>query len=523
MKTSMKLWLIWLICLLLIPAVAGVNGCHSGKLPEIVDVRDLLFVGGAPHIDKVTDLGLPAIPRSRRLEGVASDGLAAIGELMLIQGGGFTRQPRVEIGGRAAEVQARVAGGGILVKVPWGIDPGEVKFTVSHEGGRHSVTYPVRRRGLVLHSKGVDVVEVHADGKVTNKKSRVLLNDGQQMVFSWDGAVAYIAGGKGEVWLWVLDMTGPEPKIVERHSFPGERLVALATAEQAKFGVLVTDTHIVYIDCYRAAAPAYYTPRRIPREIAGKNILAAALSGQGKTLALLLADLNQVAVIDATQPKVLPTAEVVELLPDARLQVVSDLLFSTDGGSIWVVSSDTTRSIHGGYQPTQLTLLQVTMAPDRQSSREVKVHQTWELGEKAAAVELALARGEPIPPGTAIRAEPSTSSVYIAELPSELIKAGDALMQGPWQGQVIRSSLDKKKAEPVAEGPWLSTSLDVVGSTQVLVALGVQQRSGKYQRVLIHKKAWRGGPPQILELSEIDPSELKQSAPPWLGIVRVQP
>lgn len=511
----MRRWQVVLGAVLLI-------SCGSNQRPEIVDVRRVPSSSGIPKVLKVTDLGVAARPTGHLQLG-RGDGAGVIGELVYVEGSDFGKQPRVVIGGRATEVVAFTKSG-VVARVPWGIDPGEVEVEVSHKSGRHGITFPVKRLGLVLHEKGIKVIEVKADGSVTPGPELVLPGGGSErkkIVFSPDGSVAYVAGGAGQVQLWVVDLTDPSPKVVTTRTFPGERVIDLETAEQADLGALVTDTHVVYFDSRQVLNPAFYTPHPIPKELRDKSILTAALGGQGKSLALLLSDLNQVAVIDCSKLTVLAPAEVVSLLPDARLQVVSDIRFSADGTTIWVASGDTSRSIAGGFQPFQITLVKVASSKESKSGRKVEVHQTWDLGEKMSCKMLALARGEPIPPGTSIRPEPSTSSVYIVAHPSGILKEGFSAGGSEWKSSVLRTSLDNKQGEAVASGPWLLTALDVVGKTQVLVALGVQQLAGKLKRVLVHGRAWRGGKPKTLVLPDLPPGQLR--APIWVGDVRVQP
>jgi hypothetical protein len=500
-------------------ALAGCPGAGGG-LPEVVDVRDVSSAGGAPSIVRVLDIGTGTVPERGPLAPATSDGTAVIGELLLVQGSGFGKQPRVSIGGRATEVLGHVSGGGVVVRVPWGIDPGQVEIEVTHRAGRGSATFPVRRLGLVLTVAGLETLEVKADGGVTRLGSRLPLAGGQKLAFSHDGSVAYVGGtAGGKVKLWFVDLTASPPRIAGEQSVPGSRLLGLAASEQSDLGAVVTDSHVVYFDNRRMLNPSFYTPHKLPEALVKKGILAAAMGGRGKTLALLLADLNQVAVIDTSRPTALPPAVVVDALPEVRLQVVRDLRVSADGTSVWVLSSDTARSIAGGYQPVRLTLVRVSVGDER----KLEVHQTWELGEKQSAAMLALARGEPIPPGTSIHTAPSTSSVYFPVHHSDLLKQGfSALLKGSWTGKVIRSSLSQTSGETIAEGPWLLTALDVAGQTEVLLALGCAVKGGRPVRVLVHGRAWRGGPPATLELDPLAPDVLAQS-PPWLGVVRAQP
>jgi hypothetical protein len=492
--------------------LAAVVGCGGNQLPEIVDARRVSAASSAPRIKQVTDLGGGPLPAQGPLSIAASDGSAVIGELMWLSGSGFGKQPTVRIGGNAAEVLAHVSGGGIIVRVPWGIDPGNVEVEVAHAAGRSSATFPVRRVGLVATSRALRVVEVRTDGSVVVGGQVALDGKARRIALSVDGAVAYVGGETGAgLRLWVLDLTvAPVPRVVATHNLPGARLIDLVSAEQAPLAMAVTDTHLVYVDTHNGLSPALYTPHLVPSQLVGKQVLAAALGGQGKAMALLLADLNQVAVFAVGNPADPATAQVVEVLPEARLQNVQDLRFSTDGGSLWVVSGDTPRSISGGSQPTQLTLLQVTTGAEL----EAKVHRTWDLGEKLAPVELAVARSEPIPPGTAIRAEPSTSAVYVAAFRSELLR-GEGKPPAE-AGVVLRGSLGKR-TERLLAGPRRLISLDVAGKTQIVVALALDGA----QQVIASVGAWGGSSTRVVPLGETEAATALR--PAWLGEIRLQP
>jgi len=507
---------------LLLPLLALVGCPNAGsRTPEVIDVRHVSSAGGSPSVDRVVDMGSGKVPRQGRLDLSASDGHAVIGELLLLWGSSFGKQPSVTIGGRAADVLAHVRGGGIVVRVPWGIDPGAVKIEVSNREGAGSTTFPVRRLALVLDERGLQPLELGADGSAKTAGGPLPLPGAQKLAFSHDGSVAYVAGvAGGKVKLWIVDLGAKLPTVVGERTFPGTRLVDLETAAQADLGLLVSDTHLVYFDNGPMLNPAFYAPHALPAELVRKQVLAAAVGGWGRAVALLLADLNQVALIDASKPTTLAEAVIVDALPEARLQVVDDLRFSPEGRSIWVLGSDTERSIAGGYQTLQLSLLQ------RSGERELRVHETWKLtDEHLAAPALALARGEPIPPGTSIRPEPSSSAVYAPAWPSDLLKEGfAAFLKQPdrFKGRVLRSSLTDRAAQVVAEGAWLPTSVDVVGQTEVMLALGLAVRGGRPVRVLVHGVAWRGGAPRITELGAAPEAALRAKVP-WLGEVRAQP
>jgi hypothetical protein len=239
---------------------------------------------------------------------------------------------------------------------------------------------------------------------------------------------------------------------------------------------------------------------------------------------LLLADLNQVAVFSTARPRALGKPFMLTVVPEARLKVVSDLGYSSDGATLWVVSSDTPRSIQGGFQTGQVTQLRVTAAtaPDEGPARVV-VHERWDIGDKIAIPELTVARGEPIPAGTAIRAEPSTSAIYLPAYPSQLLTEGpESYRSSSHRSQILRTSLAQQDSVAVARGPWVISSLAVAGESQVMVGLAAIERGRTLKRVLVHGRAWRGGDPGQTVLGDLARSALGGQAP-QLGVVRIQP
>jgi hypothetical protein len=500
-------------------AALAALGCSGGQLPEVVDVRALATGRGAPRIARIVDLGASAAlhPGARLQPAHAPDGSAVIGELLLIEGSGFGRQPTFAVGGRAAAVLARTAGGGVVLRVPWGIDPGQVEVEVTTAAGRASSAFPIKRVGLVATGSSLCAFELRADGGASLGRELPLAG-ARKLAISPEGVAAYVAGASGGgVKLYVIDLSAPELPVVAEHSLPGTRAVEVAVAEQAPLALVVSDTHFSVIDAREPARPSLYAPRPIPPELVKKNVIAAAVSRSAA--ALLLADLNQVAVLDLGKPGEPGPPALVDALPGARLQTAQDLRFSTDGGSLWVASGDTARSIAGGYQPLRATLLAVG-DPDASRRRPLAVQRGWDLGDKLAPLAVALARGEPIPPGTAIRVDPGATALYLATVSSALLRGAPApATAGAEAGSVLRTSVGKAP-ERVLAGARPITSLDVVGKTQIVIALAAEGA----RRVLLARRAWEArATPSVTALPSTDLAPGLRAQPPWLGEVRAQP
>ena len=511
------------LCVVLVVSAALVAGCAPSKIPHIMDVRDISSAGGSPVIESITDMGNIVLPDRGPVAVPAAQGRGVIGELLLVRGSNFGKQPRLTIGGRGTAVLAHVKGGGVVVRIPWGIDPGAVEVEVEHGRGHASKKFTILRLGLLAAGDGLQVFSVDATGKIKPGK-KLPLAGATHVTYSFDGAAAYVAGGESKLWLKTVDMTGAAPKVIAEDTFPGKRVVDLVSAKQAPFGAVVSDTHIVVYDTSKSYDAALYAPQKIAWRLVKKQVLAAAMGGRGQTLALLLADLNEVAVFDISKPTVLGQIAMIKLLPEQRLPTVKDLSYSPDGYSLWVSSGDTARSVGGARVPAHVTQLEVRPVTKTSPSIKLKVHKEWDMGTGYGPMELAVARGEPIPPGTAIRPEPSKSVVYVSAIPTDVVaeKAGRFFQTKGSQGRVVRTSIEKNPQSVVA-GDWLLSSQDVVGKTQVMVAVGCAKKGGKLKRVLVGVAAWvKDAKASVTWLDDLDQKVLEK-APYWFGEVRAQP
>jgi len=497
------------------------SGCVAGKHIEIIEARDVSRAWGTPRIDTIQDLGTSQTLQYGRLNPASANGYGVIGELLLLRGKNFGKQPRVTIGGRGAAVLAHTNGDGVVVRIPWGIDPGKVMVEVVHGQGRHTMVYPIKRRGLYCTGQSAHLVEVREDGQVL-PGPQIPLPGARLLGYSFDGSAAYVITERQKALkMHVLDMTGARPRQVTENKLPGSRVIDLATSSQAPMGAVVTDTHVVLFDSHNALIPSLYAPHKIPWDVQQKQVLAAALGGQGKVLGLLVADLNEVMLLDISTPKKVGGFSSVKILPEGRLRLVKDLKLSDDGGSLWVVSGDNPRSREGGQQPALLSQFQV--APAEPSGMKATLVRRWELGEGIAPMELVTARGEPRPPGTSIRREPSKSAVYLSVNPSALLHDGvKKFFQAGEPSRLIRGGLTSEPVN-VYSGPWALYSQDVVGKSQVAVALGWTRTSkGKLQRVITGGKAWESGKPSVVLVGKPRPLGDEKSLP-WPGEFRAQP
>ncbi len=470
-----------------------VAGCAVSPTPPVIDVRDVSAAGGAPRVLRVVDLGTGLTPRrGAQVDTRGGQGRAVIGELLYILGENFGKQPRVAIAGRGTQVLAHTEGGGVLVRVPWGIDHGAVEIEVVHDRGRGTRKLTVQRIGLALAGGVLHPFRLEPDGAMT-ALDPIKLPDARLLSMSSDGSAAYAVGGKGSVNMWVIDLTGPKPKVVDERKLGSGNALAVVSSEQRPFGAVISDEQITLFTSENATNPTFYKPQKINIPVLKKGIVAAAMGGQARTMALLLSDLNELALVDMSEPTKIGEPALVKLLPGEVLSLVKDLRFSTDGGTLWVVSGDNARSVEGGMQPARLTMLRVTPGGEEKKPAAA-VHKTWQLGQELAPMQLAVARGEPKPPGTAIRSEPSSSAVYAAMAPSGVLTA-----PANDKGMVRRSSLGQEPVD-LLSGAWRLTAHDVVGKTQRAVGAGCAGPADKAKLVVVSGPAWEKGKVKKLEL-----------------------
>jgi hypothetical protein len=308
--------------------------CAGSGLPSIIDARDVRPASGAPTITRVRDAGTAMVPRSGALEAI-TDGIASPGELLVVEGGGFGRQPTVTVGGRPTEVLARTRGDGLVVRVPGGAEVGRVELVVTTSGGsaRHEVE--LRRFALVLAEGRLRFVLVGRD-ELRPLPHSLEIKDARAVRVDSTGGIALVLGDSSEgSRLSVVDLGRGEPSLLGGLDIP-HRGAALATASVAPRVAVVGDGRLSMLDTTSLRRPVVYQSVALPKEVRG--IRAAELSPDGRTLALLLGEGNRLIALDVSTPTAPQIISSVEILPNERLGLVRALGFSPDGQSLWVIS-----------------------------------------------------------------------------------------------------------------------------------------------------------------------------------------
>jgi hypothetical protein len=413
-------------------SVLGVlGGCGGGARHLVVTAREVPGASGAPSIARVVDLGdLGAIPTTGPLPAFDSDGVFSVGELVLIEGDDFGKLPTVQIGGRPSAVVARTGSGAIIARIPPGVPSGEIAVEVSHPAGRHQKAISVVRWGAVVQPGGAVHLLRFADAGTPERFATLDLPGARDVAFSTDGQACYVLaqarGGGSEGSLAIVVTTaGGGPRVIRHLRLPMAAPLALAAAAEAPLLAIVDAHHGLLVDLEDPRRPALHEPFALELQPGRVAPQAIALDHQGRTLAVLVAQGNQLVPFDLRRREQPVRGAVLAVAPGVRHPVASGLTYAPSGDELWIAAGDTALSIAGGHQPTRLIAVAVahgTAAPFA-PPREAPV------AGAAAPVVVATARRQTVAPGTAIRSQSRTAAVVMASVDPGLLRLGSAPAQ----------------------------------------------------------------------------------------------
>ena len=393
----------------------GLVACsHTYPLrPEVIPVRRVASASGAPKILRVVDIGQQVLPGLGILGPPQSDGQATVGELLVVWGESFGKQPTVSIGATAVPVLAHLAGGGLVVRVPPATVAGDaIKLQVQSRGGIDSFPLRTRRVGLVSNGRGLVGFTLGARTTLQALPG-IQLGAVEGLMVDSSGACAYaLVGGARGAALHTIDLSATPPRIVTHDPLPGRVIQAFAAARSAPRAIVATDTHLVVFDTNHPCTPIAYKPRPLERELSGKALRAAALSPGGQLLALVTKARNTLVLLDLQRPGAIPSADAIEVLPEARSSQLAGVTFSLEGKRLWLIASDTASSVAAGHRPIELLRYSVV------GDTALRPPQQWEANAKGAVVGWQLDRSSPARSGAVIGADDSRSALYLAVQPA---------------------------------------------------------------------------------------------------------
>jgi len=443
-----------------IAAVAlALGACGGAAGTVVVNVRDVGKAGDAPTVERVTDLGdLGQIPTTGAMPKADSDGQFVVGELILIEGDDFGKLPTVQIGGRPAAVEARTGGGGIVTRIPPGVPTGIVNVEVSHPKGKHARSIEVMRYGFVVQpNEGKLHVLALRAGAEPIVAETLDLPGVRDVAFSPDGQAAYalVQGDPATVAIIVTTSAGG-PKIVRNLRLPMKQPMFLETAPSAPLMAVVDPNYGLLIDLQDPRTPALYEPFTLQIGPRGAMARDVALDAEGKTLAALVAQGNQIVSYDVSAPAAPARRGSTDVAPDVRHPVLRAFAYAPSGDQLWVVAGDTELSLAAGQHPT--TIIAVDVAHG--AGAAMTPRPSAQIAGAGAPLAIASSRRETVAPGTSIRSTAKTAAVVVST-----VHPGLLALAGTPAGKVDAAVFDTV-AEP---GTVLRTDLE--GEAQPLMRL----------------------------------------------------
>jgi hypothetical protein len=519
-------------------ALSLIAGCGTSGLPAVMDANDVRPASGAPHITRIRDIGTVMLPRSGAYAAV-SDGTASPGELMVIEGDGFGRQPTVTVGSRAAEVMARVSGDGVVVRVPPNADTGMVDVSVTTSSGVAKLATRIERRVVALFAGKLRVLSVGRDGVVA-LPGELAIPGARRVRVDSTGGIAVVLGDVSDgSALTVVDLGRNDPSTLGQLSL-GYRASHLAVAALAPRVAVVGEGKLTIIDTQSLRRPVLFDAVALPKEARG--IRAAALSPDGKLLALLLADGNRVLALDVTAPTAPQHIATLDVLPREEDGLVRDLTFAPDGQTLWVTSGATGESnARAQLIPTRITAVRVLTAyaentPDPPSEpghpidrmrRQLAVWKTAALPSGATPVSLYVGKA-PDQQGSAIRTEPEAATVYVTTVEWGLLKLKAGDVDAARLGQaftahtstIVRGLLGGN-SPAIVQSPDLLGAITVTDGNRHVISLALHLADGALQLGVADAVVDSNGSAKFTKLGTVAPAAAR---PPFqFGDLAIQP
>ncbi len=457
----MRAWM-WLVV-----GAAMATACAHESPFEIVgvaQVRELAEATHAPEIADVIDLGGVDVPARGRIRPSGRDGVAVVGEGLWVRGQGFGRQPTVYVAGAVALVLARTADGGIVVRVPPGTLAGKQTLRVRTLAGQAQVPLNVRRYAVAWNNLGqsrwLDASDEGRGPSALAQRHSVTLPAISRLAFSSDARAAYVLGSDARE-LSVIDVAADGgPDKVFALELEGKPVWALKAAALAPVLVVLRQDDVMVLSTVQAARPPRSRPRPLPAEVQKRQPIAAAVSPDGRHLAVAVAQGNQVALLSLSERSALPIEAWLTIDDGMRAPPIRDLGFAMEGNVLWVLSGPLINEPNSGAMPTTLSRLTVQHSGARPT---LKLHETHQLADAGVPTALGVSRTRPLPSGAAIRRPPSLARVLVGAQTREG-KAGGLFAIGE-SGAMLVTPVEGRATDLLIEpqGHWAFSA--VVSST----------------------------------------------------------
>jgi hypothetical protein len=387
----------------------GVAACAAAGPGMVVEPRDLDEASGSPRITSVEDLGGIDIPAVGQLRPHASDGVAVIGETLCIRGKQFGRQPTVSVGGQVAAAVSRTGDGAILVRVPVGTPVGPQRVTVTQEHGTGEHTVQIRRLGALRASDRLVWIELGPEGPRVRGTSELAAH---HLQISADARAAYVLDGRGVLTSFELAAAGA-PAVAATLELGAGPVRGLLAASAAHRLYVLRERELVVLDTSAPLRPGRLDAKVLPPWLRGSRKLRAAVSPDGRLLAVGVQERNRLSVvaIDQLGPDSQSPSELT-LVADVRAPMLADLAFSPDGVTLWALTGTNEANRALGPLPTTVHALRLeglgTPALHLARARAVVIDPA------SSPVAVSVGRRLALTSGAAIRLPPEKATVYVA-------------------------------------------------------------------------------------------------------------
>jgi hypothetical protein len=396
--------------LALLLLLAGPAACAGAGPRTVVEPRELDQADSAPRILAVEDLGGIDIPAIGQVRPHASDGIAVIGETLCIRGRQFGRLPTVAVGGRVAAAVSRTGDGGILVRVPVGTPVGSQRVTVSQEHGTADFPLEVRRLGALHVADQLVWLELGNDGPRVRGSSTV--PGARHLQVSADARAAYVLDRSGALTSFELAAPGipAVAGVLVLGAAPARALLAASTAHRL---LVLRQRDLVVLDTSTPLRPTNLEAKPLPAWLRGPKVVPAALSPDGRLLALGFPERNRLSVIavDQVATEARAIADLV-LVTETRAPLLVDLAFSPDGATLWALTGSNEANRALGPLPTTVHALRLAGG----QGADFRLEKARAVVIEAAAFPVAISTGRRLAlgSGAAIRLPPEAATVYVA-------------------------------------------------------------------------------------------------------------
>jgi WD40 repeat protein len=353
--------------------------CSKPNPRVITKTIKLDTASGKPVLSKIIDYGSYKLPVSGKIKEFKGDNKAFIGEILVLRGKNFGRQPTIMVADKPTPVLLRLADGGIVIRVPRQIPSGEQKVVVSTNNGITSKNIKIIRvaaaqapgssKTLLFNSLNWTTIKEFKFGKVLNA------------VFHTEKPFWYITTeAKGKFQLITIDTAAqPGPKVIDKKKIKLNKLLSFGISQNSEVLFAVADTGVVIYNLESASYPRAHTFQKFVNLKDKGNILDAAVSPDSKTLALLLSEDNLVKFYDVQVPDNIKEGQQLNVLPEAKVPLLRKLYFTSSqtDQNLWVLTGDTDESLKVGYHSSDMVKYELKSAPDRTGEIKVKKIQSY--------------------------------------------------------------------------------------------------------------------------------------------------